>query len=92
MVVLKRVSTDALSQFFRTGATERLERYSDTCLRRVWKVVRYSTYMTSLLHRFASHSPFERQVQLAELEYIAGSRAAATIIAENYIGLPFEDD
>jgi p-hydroxybenzoate 3-monooxygenase len=87
-----RVLARALSEFFRTGATERLERYSDTCLRRVWKVVRYSTYMTSLLHRFASHSPFERQVQLAELDYIAGSRAAATIIAENYIGLPFEDD
>src|SRR5439155_18526485 len=87
-----RVLARALTELFRTGSMARLDRYSDTCLRRVWKVVRYSWYMTSLLHRFASHSPFERQVQLAELEYIAGSRAEATIIAENYIGLPFEDD
>jgi p-hydroxybenzoate 3-monooxygenase len=82
----------ALTEFFRTGATERLDRYSDTCLKRVWKGVRYSNYMTSLLHRFEAHSPFERRVQLAELEYVAGSRAALTTIAENYVGLPLEDD
>jgi p-hydroxybenzoate 3-monooxygenase len=87
-----RVLARALTEFFRTGATERLERYTDTCLRRVWKGVRYSTYMTSLLHRFPAHGPFERKVQLAELSYVAGSRAAATMIVENYIGLPYEDD
>jgi p-hydroxybenzoate 3-monooxygenase len=48
--------------------------------------------MTSLLHRFEEHTPFERQVQQAELEYIAGSVAARTTIAENYVGLPFEED
>ncbi len=48
--------------------------------------------MTALLHRFPEHTPFERQVQLAELDYIAGSRAAQTGICENYVGLPFEDD
>ena len=46
----------ALIEFFRTGATSRLERYSEVCLRRVWKAVRFSTYMTSLLHRFDTHS------------------------------------
>ena len=51
-----RVLSRALIEFFRTGATERLDRYSDTCLKRVWKVVRYSNYMTSLLHRFETHS------------------------------------
>ncbi len=71
-----RVLSRALIEFFRTGATERLDRYSDTCLKRVWKVVRYSNYMTSLLHRFPEHSTFERRVQQAELEYVAGSRAA----------------
>jgi p-hydroxybenzoate 3-monooxygenase len=87
-----RVLSRALIEFFRTGSAERLDRYSDTCLKRVWKVVRYSNYMTSLLHRFPEHSPFERRVQQAELEYVAGSRAALTTIAENYIGLPFEED
>ena len=82
----------ALTEFFRTGATARLDRYSDTCLKRVWKVVRYSNYMTSLLHRFEAHSPFERRVQQAELEYLADSVAARTTIAENYVGLPFEED
>jgi p-hydroxybenzoate 3-monooxygenase len=87
-----RVLSRALIEFFRRGSTERLDRYSDICLKRVWKVVRYSNYMTSLLHRFPEHSSFERRVQQAELEYIAGSRAALTTIAENYIGLPFEED
>ncbi len=87
-----RVLSRALIEFFRTGTTERLDRYSDTCLKRVWKVVRYSNTMTSLLHRFEEHSPFERRVQQAELEYVAGSPAARTTIAENYVGLPFEED
>jgi p-hydroxybenzoate 3-monooxygenase len=87
-----RVLARALVEFFRTGATERLDRYSDTCLKRVWKGVRYSNYMTSLLHRFETHSAFERRVQQAELEYLAGSVAGRTTIAENYVGLPFEED
>jgi p-hydroxybenzoate 3-monooxygenase len=87
-----RVLARALIEFFRTGAIARLERYSDTCLKRVWKGVRYSNYMTSLLHRFEQHSAFERRVQQAELEYVAGSVAARTTIAENYVGLPFEED
>ena len=56
-----RVLARALTQFFRTSSTERLDRYSDTCLRRVWKVVRYSWYMTSLLHRFPGHSAVRAQ-------------------------------
>jgi p-hydroxybenzoate 3-monooxygenase len=57
----------------------------------VWKTVRFSNYMTTLLHRFPTHTPFERQIQLAELDYIAGSRAAQTVVAENYVGLPMEE-
>jgi p-hydroxybenzoate 3-monooxygenase len=87
-----RVLARALAEFFRTGTTERLDRYSDTCLERVWKTVRYSTYMTNLLHRFATHTPFERQLQQAELAYVAGSRTGGAMIAENYVGLPFDDD
>ena len=86
-----RVLSRALIEFFRTGSPERLDRYSDVCLKRVWKVTRYSNYMTSLLHRFGAHSTFDRRVQEAELEYVAGSVAARTTIGENYVGLPFED-
>jgi len=87
-----RVLARGLTQFFRANSMERLDRYSDHCLRRVWKVVRYSWYMTSLLHRFPQHSPFERKLQLGELEYLLSSRAARLTIAENYVGLPLEDD
>ena len=87
-----RVLSRALIEFFRTGSTERLDRYSETCLKRVWKGVRYSSYLTSLLHRFETHTPFERQLQQTELEYVAGSAAARTTIAENYVGLPFQDE
>jgi p-hydroxybenzoate 3-monooxygenase len=47
--------------------------------------------MTSLLHRFPDATPFQRRIQLAELEYVANSRAAATALAENYVGLPFTE-
>jgi p-hydroxybenzoate 3-monooxygenase len=87
-----RVLSRALIEFFRTGATERLDRYSETCLKRVWKGVRYSNYMTSLLHRFEQHSEFQRRVQLAELEYLLSSEAGRTVVAENYVGLPYEED
>jgi p-hydroxybenzoate 3-monooxygenase len=87
-----RVLARALSEFFRTGRTKRLDRYSDRCLERVWKTVRYSTYMTQLLHRFETHTPFEQQLQQAELAYIAGSSIGGAMIAENYVGLPFEED
>jgi len=87
-----RVLARALMQFFRQNSMERLDRYSDHCLRRVWKVVRYSWYMTSLLHRFPQHSPFERNIQLGELDYLLSSLAGRQTIAENYVGLPYEDD
>ncbi len=87
-----RVLARGLVEFFRTGETQRLDRYTQVCQRRIWKAVRFSTYMTSLLHRFASHTPFERRIQLAELDYIAGSTAAQTVISENYVGLPFEEE
>jgi p-hydroxybenzoate 3-monooxygenase len=87
-----RVLALGLVDFFRTGATGRLDRYSEVCLRRVWKAVRFSTYMTSLLHRFDTDTNFDRQIQLAELDYISGSQAAQKVIAENYVGLPFQLD
>ena len=70
--------------------TDLLEAYSATCLGRIWKAQRFSWWMTSLLHRFESESAFDRKRQLAELEYVMTSRAAATSLAENYVGLPLE--
>ena len=82
------VLSQALSAFYGSGSTHELDRYSATCLRRVWKAQRFSAWMTSTLHRFPGHTPFEQRVQLAELDYLMGSQAARRSLAENYVGLP----
>ena len=85
-----RVLARGLAEFYRGGSRGRLDAYSATCLGRVWRTIRFSTMMTGLLHRFPAHTPFERELQLAELEYIQLSRAAQTVIAEQYVGAPME--
>jgi p-hydroxybenzoate 3-monooxygenase len=85
-----RVLTRALVDFYKRGSREGLDRYSDVCLRRVWKVQRFSWWMTSMLHRFPNEDAFAHQLHLAELDYVTSSRAASTSLAENYVGLPFE--
>jgi len=79
-----------LEAWYGTGDERRLERYSETALRRIWKIQRFSWWMTTLFHRFEGAGAFDRRVQLAELDYVTGSRAAATALAENYVGLPLE--
>lgn len=85
-----RVLSRALSDYFRRGATDSLEVYSATCLRRVWKAQRFSWQMTSMLHKFPGVSLYDERVQFAELDYVVSSEAAARSLAENYVGLPFE--
>ena len=85
-----RVLASALTDYYATGNREQLSRYSEICLRRVWKVQRFSWWMTSMLHRFADDNPFDQRRQLAELDYVTTSRAAAQTLAENYVGLPME--
>ena len=85
-----RVLSRALASFYQSGRTDLLAQYSETCLRRVWRAEHFSWWMTSLLHRFPDHSPFQQRLQLSELEYVTSSRAAATALAENYAGLPFD--
>jgi p-hydroxybenzoate 3-monooxygenase len=87
-----RILARALARFYTSGERRLLEEYSKTCLRRVWKVQRFSWWMTSLLHRFEGDSAFEQRRQLAELDYVTSSRAAATTLAENYVGLPFDSE
>jgi p-hydroxybenzoate 3-monooxygenase len=86
-----RILARALSEFYASGQTSELDDYSRTCLRRVWKVQRFSWWMTSMLHRFHDDSPFDQRRQLAELDYVTSSRSAAKMLAENYVGLPFDD-
>jgi p-hydroxybenzoate 3-monooxygenase len=84
-----RVLYTALVEYYRTGRTELIDGYSEQCLRRIWKAVRFSWWFTSLTHKF-SDDPFAHRLQLAELDYLTGSAAALTSVAENYVGLPFE--
>ncbi|WP_134704206.1 4-hydroxybenzoate 3-monooxygenase [Ammoniphilus sp. YIM 78166] len=85
-----QVLARALDAFYKKGQKDLLQDYTKTCLRRVWKAERFSWYMTSLLHTDPKHSPFERRIQLADLDYLTSSRAAMTSLAENYVGLPME--
>ena len=85
-----RVLARALKHFYDTGSHDLLDTYSAVCLRRVWKVQRFSWWMTSMLHRFPEENPFDQRRQLAELDYVTSSRAAAKTLAENYVGLPAE--
>jgi len=82
-----RMLSRAFDMHFNTGNSEPLENYSENCLRRVWKVERFSWYMSTMLHQFPDNSPFERKMQRAEFDYIKSSEAASKSIAENYVGL-----
>jgi p-hydroxybenzoate 3-monooxygenase len=85
-VVLSR----AIAEFYRSGAGELLERYSATCLRRVWKAQRFSWWMTQIMHRFPDETAFDHRRQLADLDYLTGSQAAMKSLAEQYVGLPLD--
>jgi len=80
--------SDALIEYYRSGSEAGLEGYQDKALARIWKSERFSWMLTKLMHRFPEDGPFEHRMQQAELEYLAGSQAMQTAIAENYVGLP----
>ena len=75
---------------YQEGRTDLIERYSQTCLKRIWKAERFSWWMTSMLHNFSDGEDFNSRMQLAELDYVTSSEAGLTTIAENYVGLPYE--
>jgi p-hydroxybenzoate 3-monooxygenase len=85
-----RVLSRALGEYYASGNTQLLDSYSAICLRRVWKVQRFSWWMTSMLHRFSDDNEFDQRRQLAELDYVTSSRAASVTLAENYVGLPMD--
>jgi p-hydroxybenzoate 3-monooxygenase len=78
----------AFVQWFEEDDSRGIDGYAQTALRRIWKAERFSWSLTSLMHRFPETGDFGRRMQVAELDYISGSRAAQTAIAENYVGLP----
>ena len=78
----------ALTAFFTSGREDLLEQYSATCLARVWRAEHFSWWMTSMLHRFPDGDTFQHKLQRSQLDYVVSSRAAATSLAENYVGLP----
>lgn len=82
-----RVLSSALDAFYRTGSTNALASYSETCLRRVWRAQHFSYWMTTMLHRFPTDDGFQRKLQLAQLRWVSSSRAAAASLAENYVGI-----
>jgi p-hydroxybenzoate 3-monooxygenase len=82
------VLAEALVPFLRHGDESGIDAYSDTCLRRVWRAEHFSWWMTSMLHVAPDDDPIARRLQLSQLRYTVASRAAATSLAENYVGLP----
>jgi len=83
-----RVLAEALAVYFATGQESTLERYSATCLRRVWRAEHFSWWMTSMLHRFPDDDAFQLRLQRSQLDYVVTSRAASSSLAENYVGFP----
>jgi p-hydroxybenzoate 3-monooxygenase len=78
----------ALIEYYRDKTSAGIDHYSEKCLSRVWKAERFSWWFTSLMHRFPDSGEFGQKVQEAELDYLVGSQAASTALAENYVGLP----
>ncbi len=84
-----RVLYQGLVEYFRSRSTTLLDEYSARALARVWKATRFSWWFTTLMHKF-SDDTFAQRLQVAELDYLAESRAASQVVAENYVGLPFD--
>jgi p-hydroxybenzoate 3-monooxygenase len=82
-----RALAEALTDWYRSGDAAGLDAYSDTALRRVWRAEHFSWWMTQMLHRSDTRDAFELRLQLSQLRYVTTSRAAATSLAENYVGL-----
>ncbi len=81
--------SSALIDWYKKGDSSGIDNYSARALKRVWKAERFSWWMTSLLHRFPENEGFGDRIQRAEFDYLASSKAAQTVLAENYVGLPY---
>jgi p-hydroxybenzoate 3-monooxygenase len=86
-----KVLAEAMTGHYHDGSREKLDNYSQKCVRRVWRAQHFSWWMTSMLHPFNQHDTYQRQLQLSQLRYVATSEAAARSLAENYVGMLWED-
>jgi p-hydroxybenzoate 3-monooxygenase len=84
------VLSRALEAMYHRNDRSALDRYSAVCLRRVWKAERFSWYMTTMLHRNETETDFEQRIHFADLDLVRTSNSAARLLAENYVGLPFD--
>lgn len=82
------ILAEAMRAYYADGSAHELDSYSETCLRRIWKVERFSWWMTAMFHRDDNDDAFGHRLQQAELDYVITSRSAQTALAENYVGLP----
>ncbi|VEA65966.1 p-hydroxybenzoate hydroxylase [Serratia plymuthica] len=82
--------SQALEEFYLRKSWRRLDSYSDDALKRVWRAEHFSWWMTNMLHTHPDGSPFQQRLQLSELQYTVKSRSAMTVLAENYVGSPFQ--
>ncbi len=82
-----RILGEALIDWYRSGSTTDLDGYSAAALRRIWRAEHFSWWMTTMLHQFPGGDPFDEKLQLSQLRYVTASHAAATSLAENYVGL-----
>jgi p-hydroxybenzoate 3-monooxygenase len=82
-----KVLAAAMAEYFRGGGEEKLDSYSDDCLRRVWRTQHFSWWMTEMLHRFDQDDGFIKNLRRSQLDYVCSSKAAAATLAENYVGL-----
>jgi len=80
---------NALQEYYEENSESGLEAYSEKALSRVWKAVRFSWWMTTMMHRFPDTGTFGQKIQEAELHYLTSSTPATQSLAENYVGLPF---
>lgn len=82
-----KILAEGLDSFYKHGTEDKLNTYTATALQRIWRAEHFSWWMTSMLHRFDDASPFDQQLQVSELRYVTSSRAGATALAENYVGM-----
>lgn len=85
-----RILNRALVEYYKNGNAQYIDTYSETVLKRVWKVERFSWQLSTLMHQFPENSDFEKRMQRAEFDYLCSSEAASRSIAENYVGLPLD--
>ena len=85
-----RVLSEAIAEWYASGDARLLDAYSDRVLGRVWRAEHFSQWMSAMLHRYPGDDPFRDRLQRSQLDYVTGSTAAATGLAENYVGMPFD--